>query len=1726
MKKIFFTLVIFFVFVSNSFASHVMGGDITYTCLGGNQYQVTLTLYRDCAGITIGTTPQSVNFTSSCGTFDASLDWVSTTDVSQVCPTQATTCNGGTIPGTEQYIFTGVVTLPPCADWIMNWDVCCRNDGITNITTPGSQDLYVQSTLNNIAGGCNNSPQFLALPTPYLCPNQLSIYNHGASDIDGDSLYYQFTSALGGTAPPGNPLTYTGGYSPNNPIITTGGMNLNPNTGEMCFTPSQTQICVVSVIIYEYRNNILIGTQIREMQVVVSNSCSNTAPYAGSAPNCGNTGGLVITQAGPSVVQDDDNSLSMCPNDSLCFTISFLDPDGNNVTVNSNIASAIPGASFTITNNGSTNPIGNFCWVPTPLDTGINVLTVNLVDDACPISASQYYTYDITVFDQPYAGLDQTICGPQWADLQASNGAGYTWSVISGEAMNPGVNITCISCSNPSVKPNITTTYLLTSTLTSACINTDTVTVNVVPDYTLTHFGDTTLCDYLSTPIGVTVTPNAGTYTVNWTNATTLSNGTNLTPNASPTASTTYVATVTSPFGCIKTDSVTINVNPPPTLTLSPGDTSVCLGNSLNFAIESTCMYTLEMSDPGFGDGWNGQTISVYDNGVFVGTYTVLSTDNNGEWNTVTFPITNGNTITLVYGTGSFQSESAFNLIDGQGNIQFSVPQGGMTGWVDGNTYYTGVGNCGPTLSNYSFSWSPAAGLSATNIQNPVATPVTTTTYTVTLTDVGGCTVNRSQTITVVPNYTLTTTQSDSTVCLGETVNFTTTTNPAGAFNYSWTPAGIMNNASIPNPTATFTTPGLNTIILNVDNGGGCIKSDTMYVTASPTYAPNIDILNNDTTFGCGGLESMQIDLDLGAEPTCDYTLEMFDSFGDGWNGQSISVYDNGVLVGTYTVGTNDNNGDFNTVVFPVTNGGTITLVYGTGSWQSESSFNLIDGTGATQFSVAEGDMSGWVDGNTYFTGTANCGPTLSNFTYNWTPATGVSNPTIQNPILSPTSTTTYTVTVTDPVGGCFDTDSVTITINSQLSATFETVQATCNTSNDGMLIATGISPNGPFVYEFYDSTGTNLIQTNTTLTSDTLFNISSGAYLVTITDGNGCEVDTLVNVQPATEILITNVSSDTTICINNSTTLNFGAVGGTGPLTYIWDNGLIGGGPHVVTPLSNTTYTVFAQDVNGCTSPTASINVVVNPNATIALTSAIPTASQTVCINTVINPIEYTIGGGGTGTTVTGLPNGVSGNFLAGVMSITGTPSDTGTFNYLVTTIGSCSQVVDSGSITITPDATLTLTSGNQLQTVCINSPIANITYTVGGGGTNASVTGLPSGLTSSYNAGVFTISGTPTSIGTFNYTVTTSGSCLQTSLNGIIILNDSLHITTLNLSRDSICPNDTTSISINPATGGSGIGYTYNWFDNNNNPVGTGLNITVSPSSSPTTYTVVVGDNCTTPTVTRSVTVYWLPLPQPSFIANNTSGCYPILTLFTNTTPNSTNINNVTWNFGDGGISNDILNTSHLYNTPGCYDVTLTVTSIDGCVRDTSIQDFACAYDYPTADFMMNPQPTDITNPYINFTNQSMGNTNNYWLFTSGIPNASFETDPQAEFPADTAGTYLVELAVSNSRGCTDTIQKEVVINGLYLFYVPNTFTPNGDGNNDYFIPTGDGVDWTKYNLMIFDRWGEKLFETNDIMQGWDGTFNGTPVQTGVYVWKVKAKEFYRNIKTEHSGHVNLLR
>jgi hypothetical protein len=156
-----------------------------------------------------------------------------------------------------------------------------------------------------------------------------------------------------------------------------------------------------------------------------------------------------------------------------------------------------------------------------------------------------------------------------------------------------------------------------------------------------------------------------------------------------------------------------------------------------------------------------------------------------------------------------------------------------------------------------------------------------------------------------------------------------------------------------------------------------------------------------------------------------------------------------------------------------------------------------------------------------------------------------------------------------------------------------------------------------------------------------------------------------------------------------------------------------------------------------------------VTPNNTIILTSAAGTDNQTVCINTAIANITYSTTGA-TGATFTNLPTGVTGAWASSVVTISGTPSVAGTFNYTITLTGGCGLVTKTGTITVTPNNTITLTSaaGTDNQTVCINTAIANITYSTTGAA-GASFSGLPTGVTGAWASSVVTISGTPSSSG-----------------------------------------------------------------------------------------------------------------------------------------------------------------------------------------------------------------------------------------------------------------------------------------------------------------------------------------------------------------------------------------
>ncbi|QEC66767.1 T9SS type A sorting domain-containing protein [Panacibacter ginsenosidivorans] len=299
----------------------------------------------------------------------------------------------------------------------------------------------------------------------------------------------------------------------------------------------------------------------------------------------------------------------------------------------------------------------------------------------------------------------------------------------------------------------------------------------------------------------------------------------------------------------------------------------------------------------------------------------------------------------------------------------------------------------------------------------------------------------------------------------------------------------------------------------------------------------------------------------------------------------------------------------------------------------------------------------------------------------------------------------------------------------------------------------------------------------------------AAGTYNYTVNTTGTCtqtSANGSITIQPNATISLTSATGTEVqvTCINTAITNITYAIGGGGTGATVTGlpagiNGFYNAGVLTISGIptaaaGTNNYTV--NTTGTCTQTSANGSITIKPNATIILTSATGTDAQTPCINTAIINITYAIGGGGTGATVTGLPTGISGSYNAGVFTISGVPTAAaGTYNYTINTTGTCTQKSANGSITIKPDATISLTSftGTDAQALCNNSPISAITYVIADGGTGAVTTGLPSGLTSSYNAGIFTISGTPnTAAGTYNYTVTTTGTCAQATANGSIIV------------------------------------------------------------------------------------------------------------------------------------------------------------------------------------------------------------------------------------------------------------------------------------------------------------------------------------------------------------------
>ncbi len=265
--------------------------------------------------------------------------------------------------------------------------------------------------------------------------------------------------------------------------------------------------------------------------------------------------------------------------------------------------------------------------------------------------------------------------------------------------------------------------------------------------------------------------------------------------------------------------------------------------------------------------------------------------------------------------------------------------------------------------------------------------------------------------------------------------------------------------------------------------------------------------------------------------------------------------------------------------------------------------------------------------------------------------------------------------------------------------------------------------------------------------------------------------------------------------------------------------------------------------------------------------------------------------------------------------------------------------------------------------------------------------------------------------------------------------------------------------------------------------------------------------------------------PLPVVSFDADVLSACGRVSTNFTNTSPEGSYVAAV-WNFGDGSTSNALHGVNKVYDTPGCYDVSLTLTTAFGCSNQATKFQFICVFPNPVASFIVNPNPLTEFENTANFVNLTTNSNDQFWDFGHNSA-TSTAFSPSHTYPVDKPDFFNVWLYVSNEFGCVDSTSQQVIVILEPTYYVPNAFTPDGDKFNNVFLPVfTSGFDPYDYSLLIFNRWGELLFETSNASVGWDGTYGGQMAQDGVYIYQIEFKEEFTDKRHVLRGHVNLLR
>jgi len=341
---------------------------------------------------------------------------------------------------------------------------------------------------------------------------------------------------------------------------------------------------------------------------------------------------------------------------------------------------------------------------------------------------------------------------------------------------------------------------------------------------------------------------------------------------------------------------------------------------------------------------------------------------------------------------------------------------------------------------------------------------------------------------------------------------------------------------------------------------------------------------------------------------------------------------------------------------------------------------------------------------------------------------------------------------------------------------------------------------------------------------------------------------------------------------------------------------------------------------------------------------------------------------------------------------------------------------------------------------------------------------------------------------------------------------------VATVDFSATSVCLGSTTSftdLSVIPQ--GGIISWDWNFNDGATSTLQNAFHTYANAGLFNVNLSVTSDSGCVSDTI---IEVEVFPVPDVDFSADVIEGCQPLPVQFTDLSLINPGyvINWWLWDFGDGNTS-AAQHPLHVYDTAGVFDVTLQAKTSNGCTVFLTDTAMITVHPKPVAGFAGTPQHAEIIYPLIEFTDLSSGAT--FWQYDFGDSTSSALQSPDHFYP-DT-GTYLIQQIVTTDFGCKDTAFFTVYIAPSFTFYIPNTFTPNADGHNDFFFGTGIGI--TGYEMRIFNRWGELIFASFDENEKWDGTLrSGKLAKQDVYVYTFKVKDIFTSDHV-YRGKVTLL-